>query len=197
MSVPLALRGEEQPGKCIAEGQAISPHERLSPWAFPSRCWPDGPGAHAGQGPAQRRSLVCQHSNPFSRIYRFMPKRQTHLVPASSGAVSPGSHESSQRSPLHRRFAGPRNSRPRVWCERLVANRFLPRERPEARLGYHPAWMSRRRAVAPRASVACLLVGVNGGANHHECPQNRAKPGMRYNPHTMWRHGIVVCRLVN
>jgi len=49
---------------------------------------------------------------PFSKTYRYMPKHPTRLVPASPWAVAPGPPDPGQRSPLHRRFDCPRNSRP-------------------------------------------------------------------------------------
>ncbi len=55
---------------------------------------------------------IVHFAIPFSRIYRFMPKHRTHLVPASPRAVSLEPRDPSQRSPLHRRFDCPANCRP-------------------------------------------------------------------------------------
>src|SRR5690348_2765973 len=49
--------------------------------------------------------LIFEHNPfPFSRIWRFIPKHSTTLVPASPGPVSPASSDASQRLPLHRRL---------------------------------------------------------------------------------------------
>src|SRR6266851_7190002 len=49
---------------------------------------------------------------PFSKTYPCIPKDTWCLVPASPRAVSPEPDGPGQRSPLHRRFDCPRNSRP-------------------------------------------------------------------------------------
>src|SRR6185437_5999012 len=63
---------------------------------------------------ANRRRIVVYHSLPSSRIYRFMPKHRTYLVPASAGRVAPEPRDPGQRLPLHRRFDCPTNCRPVV-----------------------------------------------------------------------------------
>ncbi len=49
---------------------------------------------------------------PFCKTYRFIPRGQTCLLPASSWTVSPPRQGDGQRFPLHRRPPG--NSRPEI-----------------------------------------------------------------------------------
>ncbi len=72
--------------------------------------WVGGEGTHA-----QRRAAKYGDAwFPFSRIWRFMPKHSTTLVPASPGTVSREASASRQSVPLHRRFVCPPNWRPTV-----------------------------------------------------------------------------------
>jgi hypothetical protein len=92
---------------------------------------------------------------PFSRTYRVLPKESACLVPASPRAVSPKSQGSGQRSPLHRRFRCPRNSRPPCLSfssPLLVAKASGGMVAAQAGLGFRLA-----RAPPARMSIARLF----------------------------------------
>jgi MFS family permease len=73
--------------------------------------------AGGGNKPASH-SQVDGAPEPFSKTDRFIPQgKKACLVPASPRTGSPSPHDDGQRSPLHRRFASPRNSR-RAWLRK-------------------------------------------------------------------------------